>query len=385
MNKIHNIRHNLYNDQSGMASILITMVTMVVLGLIILGFGQIAIREQRDSLDRELSTQAFYAAESGANDAASIIRAAISNDGPDSILSKTNCATGTGLGDGYSISPILSAQGVAITCLLVNTNLYTDRFSSISPEQSKSIQVTSSNNDNITQILLSWQDSSMPAPSTFDCSPDNARSFPTDQAWGSGVPFTSCGAGVLRLDVVPSTNVSSDFTVFFHPSSGATIPSPFVVTDNGASAQGQIVPIFCQLTDGSNQAQPYSCNAIVDVSSLATNTLYLRAEMIYGTQSLSVAAITSAGQSFDSVSSVSTVKDDEVEVDSTAVANGVLRRVQEIIGDNEIDSSVYPDQAIQTTTSLCKQFYYIPAGSPGFSASSGTANEAGSGACSLNE
>ena len=44
--------------QRGMASIIITMITMVIITLIVLGFATLSRREQRQSLDRQLSTQA---------------------------------------------------------------------------------------------------------------------------------------------------------------------------------------------------------------------------------------------------------------------------------------------------------------------------------------
>lgn len=44
---------------------MITIVMMVVISLIVVGFTQVANRNRRQSLDRQLSTQAFYVAESG--------------------------------------------------------------------------------------------------------------------------------------------------------------------------------------------------------------------------------------------------------------------------------------------------------------------------------
>ena len=53
---------------------------MIVMSLIVLGFAQISRRNQRESLDRQLSTQAFYAAESGVNDARELITTAAQNN-----------------------------------------------------------------------------------------------------------------------------------------------------------------------------------------------------------------------------------------------------------------------------------------------------------------
>ena len=60
-----------------MVAILVTMNLMIVISLIVLGFAQISRRNQRQSLDRQLSTQAFYAAETAVNDAADLIKTAV--------------------------------------------------------------------------------------------------------------------------------------------------------------------------------------------------------------------------------------------------------------------------------------------------------------------
>lgn len=52
-------------NQEGMVAIITTMVIMVVVTLVVSSFALIVRREQQQSLDRQLSTQAFYAAESG--------------------------------------------------------------------------------------------------------------------------------------------------------------------------------------------------------------------------------------------------------------------------------------------------------------------------------
>lgn len=57
------------SDQNGFVSIVVCMIIMTILTLITIGFAQIMNREQRQALDRQLSTQAFYAAESGINNA----------------------------------------------------------------------------------------------------------------------------------------------------------------------------------------------------------------------------------------------------------------------------------------------------------------------------
>ena len=57
----------LKNNEQGLVAIVVTLIIMLVLTLIVTGFAQLARREQREALDRQLASQALYAAESGVN------------------------------------------------------------------------------------------------------------------------------------------------------------------------------------------------------------------------------------------------------------------------------------------------------------------------------
>ena len=80
--------------------VLLTMILMIVVGLIVLGFAQISRRNQRQALDRQLSTQAFYAAETGVNDAANLIKTAV--QAGTVVAAKPDC---TSTGGGFYAAP----------------------------------------------------------------------------------------------------------------------------------------------------------------------------------------------------------------------------------------------------------------------------------------
>ena len=54
-------------NQDGLVSIIIVVILMIVISIIVLSFAKVVRNEQRQTLDRQLSTQAYYAAESGVN------------------------------------------------------------------------------------------------------------------------------------------------------------------------------------------------------------------------------------------------------------------------------------------------------------------------------
>ncbi len=73
------------SKQDGFASIVIAIIMVIVLSLITVGFAQLMRTEQRSALDKQLSSQAYYAAETGVNDAAKALNAGYAGV-------KTNCA-----------------------------------------------------------------------------------------------------------------------------------------------------------------------------------------------------------------------------------------------------------------------------------------------------
>lgn len=76
-------------DNRGIVAIVVTVLLMLILSLIVLAVSQNATREQRQTLDRQLSDQAFYNAESGINEAANYIYT--HKDDPTLPPKKDNC------------------------------------------------------------------------------------------------------------------------------------------------------------------------------------------------------------------------------------------------------------------------------------------------------
>src|SRR5688572_21036006 len=104
--------------EKGLVSITVTMILMIVLSLIVLGFAQVARRNQRQALDQQLSTQAFYAAESAINDVRNLVKAAGAGA---SVPAKTACPSGGGGGFYNSLNSTVNGSiGASYTCLLVN-------------------------------------------------------------------------------------------------------------------------------------------------------------------------------------------------------------------------------------------------------------------------
>jgi Tfp pilus assembly protein PilX len=139
-------------DERGLVSFMITLIMMMVITLIVIGFTQVVNRNRRITLDRQLSAQAFYAAESGINDVVKQIK----TDGY-TVQSQTNCTSG------YYASKLVyklnsgTSTDVAYTCVLVNP-VVPDIRTQASAAESKVVDIEPSdaNSTNLTPIELTF-------------------------------------------------------------------------------------------------------------------------------------------------------------------------------------------------------------------------------------
>lgn len=101
--------HSLKQNQHGIVSIFVAVMFVLITSLITTSFAFLMRREQQQVLDQQLSTQAFYAAESGVNDAVK----ALETGGLGDI---TQCGQQIG-----TTSKELATGFQRYTCILVNT------------------------------------------------------------------------------------------------------------------------------------------------------------------------------------------------------------------------------------------------------------------------
>src|SRR6056297_3601709 len=151
------------NNQAGFVSIIVASILMVIMTLITIGFTQLMQREQRQALDRQLSTQAYYAAESGINDFYTYLQA--SNESPDDFpfdqKEKTDCDTDA-LSESFNGGVLDDSGLIRYTCLQYDLDPETIELNngSIETDQSKVVPIYLSNTGGgnaIQQITLAWE------------------------------------------------------------------------------------------------------------------------------------------------------------------------------------------------------------------------------------
>ena len=332
-------------NQSGIVSIMATVLIMLVISLIVLGFARIVRREQRQALDRQLNTQAFYAAEAGVNYAVDVIKDAVATGG--SVAEKlSTCGPdgdfmGVGTPPSYAVD---AANNVEFTCLLVDPSPPSLDYDEISTDKSRIINLRSANSsDNIETVTFSWEESGGGATNASGCT---LSTFPPNSAWPG-----NCQAGVLRVDMVPTeapfdrgSLVANTMTAFLYPKVSGSVTRSYA-SATGFGNQGAITEVTC---DGTGARL---CTLKVDgLASMASSSYLIRVKSIYKANALTITATTS--------SPTNEILGNQALIDSTGKAGDVLRRIKvrvPIIPDSD---EFFPEFAIQSVDTICKQLLF---------------------------
>lgn len=322
--------------EAGMVSIMVTMILMIVISLIVLGFAQISRRNQRQALDRQLSTQAFYAAESGVNDVRDLINAAAASG--TAVPAKTDCSGGSGAAAAFysGLNADLDTNaGTKYTCVMVDptpTNLRYELSST-----SVIVPVISANGTNISRINLNWESKQANPPPTTNCPTTTVNTFSSVTSW-------QCGYGVLRFDLVP-TNGSFDYAAL----QNRTMTSFLVPLRPGSAGS---INTIGYAAGGNNNRLGINCsdaNCNLSITGLSVDQYYMRISSSYKDVSLTLNATDSSGASLE-------LQGAQAVIDSTGKARDVLRRIQVYVPLNGSSQNKLSDYALETTDAICKRF-----------------------------
>ncbi len=336
------------DSQDGFVSIVVTMVLMVVLSLIILGFAQIARREDRQALDRQLSTQAFYSAQSGINDA-------IKSYNSGQTTSKTTCALDPLRSPNGAV--LDATSGTAYTCLLIGSSLPTLHYDKVT----ESSTIVPINSALISVLHISWQyaDTSVTPTfsSQFTAGPSGTPLFPTQANFVGNT-------GVLEISLTPLDQlnrpslIANTFTAYLYPeNTGPGVNNVFDVGLNGntPSKQGPVLSGGCNT--GNITGSIYSCNVML--SDLLHNTLsgyILRIKSLYSDSTVNICGSTNSGSpaTCDSLFTGA-----QLQIDATGKAKDILRRIQ-VRYPLRGTSGTMPEFAIESADSICKTLQVTP-------------------------
>ena len=333
-------------NESGMVAIVVSMVIIMVLSLIVLAFARISQKEQRQVLDRQLNIQAFYAAEAGVNDARDALKS-----GAPALLNEDGNNCTPPMPAGYN-SNIDGTNNVRYTCLLIDTTPISIEFNSVSSGESKIVPIEGKTGGRINQLAIYWEDAGN--GQTFSGCPSNAHD-PLPSNW-----HANCSPGIIRLDLVPfGTPKSRDnfinqtatkFAIPTNSGGAGSIDYPSII---GFGNTGGKVGVGCTAVTSSNY--PRNCKLLIN--GLNENRYYLRLTSLYRTSAISLCFP-------DCGSTARETTRAQALVDSTGLANDVLRRMQVRIPLSDLFNQdlygPFPGYAIESGNDICKRISLAP-------------------------
>ena len=390
------------SNERGFAAIIISIVLVVVLSLITVGFAALMRKEQRAALDRQLSNAAYYAAESGINDGVGAVRAGFAT-------AKASCAQyGTGPKDtpltgltGKNLSAAtqyLTSSGVDngsnanYSCLIINPNPSTLEYGSVRVGQPTTSVLTGADaagaTQNVDVLVFSWQDANGgntfgPVTNNPGCPPIGAGLFfPKVDCWKNNGSFMT---GILRVGLTPvsaslnrTSLETSSYTGFMYPNSGSRLSLPSSYAGNASTSpsgvpgdsysghtgpnSGDIVAGSCY--GGNTPSTPRFCS--VAVTNLGSDTYLLHLSSVYASTQVTVTPFNCTTINPGTCTRIY-LKGAQTLIDSTGKSQDVLRRIQVRLPTR--NSYDYPEFSLATGGPICKLLTTYPpnlaTGTPG--------------------
>ena len=367
---------NVASNEQGFASIVIALVMIVVLALLTVGFAQLARREQQGALAKQLSTEAYYAAESGINDTrqdindGAICSSSISPTCLTTDANSTTCMTGLTGSVGTTRSLPASAltanpnvdgnNGVSYSCLLVNLTPSSLVFNETQPGtgQNLAFSTISSPGNTLSSLTIQWESQDGHSSASLTSGTYAPGKFPSSAIWNANpnpkppvlqfsLTPTNSGGAISRGSLIDST-----FNTYLYPAhdgSGTVAYNP--------TLQGQIVSGNC-----GNTGSSYPCSVtITGLNAPGIGTSFL----LHYLDFYDASNVYITGTSTGALGNQPVTFTGEVQVDVTGKAQNVLKRLQvrlDASGTNGsiVDPPLLPDNALQAQN-ICKRLETRPA------------------------
>ncbi|MDO8265627.1 MAG: pilus assembly PilX N-terminal domain-containing protein [Candidatus Saccharibacteria bacterium] len=312
-------------SQHGFVSIIVASLIMVILSLITIGFTRIMQREQRQALDRQLSRQALYAAESGIND----VYSSLQSD-PSLPAEKDTCDV--------TVSPAINkglindSESVGYTCVLYDKTP-TELVYTIGTGESKFTELKTESGSAFSQIKIRW--ASEQGKNNVDLLPDcgSATIFPSKRP--EVVPL-------IRLDLTNTTTLTRDGLIngtdYLYLSPCKNGSAGVAHNFNSTAAKGQVVEVACV------ESQTSPCE--IEINGLSSATYAARIKPVYESTTLVISAT-------DVDNNAVEFKQAQTSIDITAKASDVVRRLRVSIPLAIVENP--PEAVFQSFDGVCKQ------------------------------
>ena len=354
-------------NEQGMVSILVTMIMIIVITLIVLGFAQVTRRNQSEALDDQISTQAYYAAESGVNAAVNYLSTHTNYN----VNTVGNCTSFLSTLGGGTSNVLDSGTDTEYTCLMVDPEPSSLVVAPLTQNTSTVLHLANADgaggtSEPFTALQFQWTQQPQSNFQGGACTSANGGKLPAYGAW-------DCPYGILRLDLVNTSaadisntalqndqNVTSFYMVPSYTTGNNSTPvssapdwqpvnpaTPLNAACNSNASGGNNCPVqvaYVHCTQAGN------CSLQLNFPAGGGSTdYYARLSMMYQ----DAGNVTVNGSDASNPSGGVKFVGGQAVVDSTGESEQELRRIQVRVPLVAAQSST-PVDALQTTDSICK-------------------------------
>lgn len=283
-----------HSNQSGLVSIMVVGIIAVLLTLLVLEFSRVSSRDLRQSIDRQISAQANYAAETGINDALKKLKAG-------TLADQADCNSGVNAVYGSAANANVGNSGASVTCVLVTGQSSSYLRADNQPVGTSKVFVINNVAWLINALHVSWDGGSVlynsNGTSNFGSSQGSSNPevpLPSVAGWSAMTSILNTDGNkpaVLEITIIPVANDPNESpayysaspagirantqTYYFYPQSDNVYPeySAYVNYNQNYSSysneSGSIVTGACNRNsvNTNNSGTPYSayaCNASIE-------------------------------------------------------------------------------------------------------------------------
>ena len=361
------------NNQNGFAALVVALIIIIVLSLITVGFAQLMRNDQAAALSKQLSSQAYYAAESGVNDA---YEAYINGFN----VPKTNCnSTVSGQGSQYLNNlNVNTTTNTGVTCLLMNPdppNVIIGDIQNNRPvvvemqgcstgQSTSNPPCTNGPPASVGSINIQWNDTSdNNSLNSNNCSQFLPTASTSSNTWSYQnilriqlIPLSSNNTYTAYLCPDNSLGQGNVYTIYKSSNPGIGLTASFSGNPSSNTGSGDILNSSCP-----NGRPP--CSITLNVSKLADHIRNLYSTYLLVLSSIYPNPITSTITMYSSTNQSQQnqldIADAQLLVDSTGKAQNVLKRIQVRIPEtSQYNLPVGVEQGV-----VCKELDLQPSGS----------------------
>lgn len=338
------------NSQIGFVSIITVLFLAVLVTLFTLGFARVMIKGQQNTLNSQLNSQAFYAAETGVNDAIQAIEA-----GYVPPIEDTDCAPLK------SVDTQLQKQiPIEYTCQLVSSGVKDIQYSALADTPRTFPIFTNGEIVTDKDITIDWENgTNYLGAGPYHPQTGGQTALPKAADWSTA---SNPSPAMLRITVytMPAGASRADFngnqkTLFLTPEKAADNDNETRINFNSA-ADGSVVSAHCKNLTNTRQ---YSCRASLNMDGTdfhpeTYNRVFLRILPIYHQTNVDI-YFNKANIFNETTNNKTTLFNAQYSIDSTGRANDVYRRIQVRIPYNEVTN---PPNGVVSGSGFCKRYIF---------------------------